>query len=98
MKITLYAVGRALEVNPKVASECERHGHEVAMHGYRWINHAELEGYEEDEKALIRRGIEAVRNTCPSGQPPKGWYLGRPSQVLFSSRVIGLLIELLHQH
>ncbi|KZT30309.1 carbohydrate esterase family 4 protein [Neolentinus lepideus HHB14362 ss-1] len=79
MKITIYAVGRALEVNPIAAPEFEKHGHELAMHGYRWIEHTDYEGNEEAEKQLVRRGIEAIQKCAPSGKPPAGWYLGRPS-------------------
>ncbi|KDQ57990.1 carbohydrate esterase family 4 protein [Jaapia argillacea MUCL 33604] len=79
MKITIYAVGRALEVNPPAGPEFEMHGHELAMHGYRWIEYGEFEGDEEAEKALIRKGIEAVQKSSPSGRPPTGWYIGRPS-------------------
>ncbi|EIN04449.1 chitin deacetylase [Punctularia strigosozonata HHB-11173 SS5] len=79
MKITIYAVGRALDVNPPAGPEFEKHGHELAMHGYRWIDHPDLENDPEAEKALIRAGIASIQRNSVSGKPPGGWYLGRPS-------------------
>lgn len=35
IKITIYAVGRALECNPSVGKSMADHGHDVASHAYR---------------------------------------------------------------
>ncbi|KAL6253236.1 hypothetical protein RBB50_000959 [Rhinocladiella similis] len=75
LKYTLYAVGRALELNPAVARYSASNGHDVASHAYRWIDYHTVSA--EDEKAYIRQGIEAIKAT--SGVYPKGWYYGRLS-------------------
>lgn len=36
-KITIYAVGRALEGNPLVGKVAREMGHDVASHGYRYV-------------------------------------------------------------
>ncbi|MCX7371194.1 MAG: polysaccharide deacetylase family protein, partial [Alphaproteobacteria bacterium] len=38
-KLTVYGVGRALELNPVVARAFTEQGHEVASHGWRWIDY-----------------------------------------------------------
>jgi len=75
LSVTLYAVSKALEDNPEVGRECVRVGHDVACHGYRWVDYHDFSP--EDEKAMIKRGIEAVKNV--TGEYPKGWYYGRLS-------------------
>lgn len=74
-KYTLYAVGKAIEENPEVATESVKNGHDVASHAYRWIDYHDMEL--EEEKAMIRKGIEAIKNVA--GVYPKGWYYGRLS-------------------
>ncbi|MGA0851463.1 MAG: polysaccharide deacetylase family protein, partial [Candidatus Nanopelagicaceae bacterium] len=37
--LTIFAVGLALEKNPKIAEVFVEQGHEVAGHGYRWIHY-----------------------------------------------------------
>jgi len=39
VKATIFACGRALERNPVVARAFTARGHEVAGHGYRWVDH-----------------------------------------------------------
>ncbi|OAA59182.1 Glycoside hydrolase/deacetylase, beta/alpha-barrel [Niveomyces insectorum RCEF 264] len=76
LKFTLYAVGKALEGNPRVGVECVEHGHEIAAHAYRWIDYTKIPL--EEEKALIKQEILSLQQTC--GVVPKGWYYGRPSR------------------
>ena len=38
VKCTVYANGQALEMNPAVAEEFVEAGHEIASHGYRWVD------------------------------------------------------------
>ncbi|KAH8898736.1 glycoside hydrolase/deacetylase [Thozetella sp. PMI_491] len=75
MKFTLFAVTKALESNPEVASRCVDEGHEVASHGYRWVNHQHHSP--EKEQADIRTAITTIKSL--TGEAPKGWYYGRPS-------------------
>ena len=74
-KWTLYAVGKAIEENPEAALRTIRSGGEVASHAYRWIDHHAMSP--DEEKAMIRNGIEAIKNV--TGKPPVGWYYGRLS-------------------
>jgi peptidoglycan/xylan/chitin deacetylase (PgdA/CDA1 family) len=39
IRCTIYAVGRALELNPEAAKAMVKAGHEVASHSYRWIDY-----------------------------------------------------------
>ena len=39
LPLTIYAVGRALELNPTAARAFAEAGHEVASHGWRWIDY-----------------------------------------------------------
>ncbi|KAF2099749.1 glycoside hydrolase/deacetylase [Rhizodiscina lignyota] len=72
---TLYAVGQALEKNPAVGKACVAAGHEIAGHGYRWVDFKDW--HPVDEKEDLKKGIRAIQNIC--GVSPKGWYVGRGS-------------------
>ncbi|EXJ70782.1 uncharacterized protein A1O5_05772 [Cladophialophora psammophila CBS 110553] len=74
-KFTLLAVGQALEMNPAVAKACVEAGHEIAGHGYRWLDCRDLPP--EEEKELVKRAIRAIQDTA--GVDPAGWYVGRIS-------------------
>jgi putative urate catabolism protein len=76
LPLTVYAVGQALERNPAAARAMVDAGWEVASHGWRWIDY--LERSEDEERAHMRRAIEAIERTC--GQRPVGWYTGRVSE------------------
>ncbi|EIM88713.1 carbohydrate esterase family 4 protein [Stereum hirsutum FP-91666 SS1] len=72
---TSYAVGQALERHPEVAIALEQDGHELASHGYRWVDRTSWTIEEEAEYA--RKAINAISSTSPSGTPPRGWYYGK---------------------
>jgi putative urate catabolism protein len=76
VSLTVYAVGQALERNPQAARAMVAAGWEVASHGWRWIDYMELS--QEEERAHIRRSIEAIERAC--GVRPVGWYTGRVSE------------------
>ncbi len=75
LPLTVYAVGQALERNPEAARAMVDAGWEVASHGWRWIDYLEMP--EEEERAHIRRSIDAIEAAC--GERPVGWYTGRVS-------------------
>jgi putative urate catabolism protein len=75
LRLTVYAVGQALERNPEAARAMVDADWEVASHGYRWIDYIEWD--EEAEREHFRLAIEAIEKTC--GQRPVGWYTGRLS-------------------
>ena len=73
--LSVFGVGMALERCPEVtAAFCEL-GHEIACHGWRWINYQGIdEGVEREHMALGMQAIERL-----TGQRPLGWYTGRDS-------------------
>ncbi|KJV10325.1 allantoinase [Elstera litoralis] len=75
MPLTVYAVGMALERYPQLAEAFVGLGHEIASHGYRWIDYQNIA--EEVEKADMLRSIETIKHL--TGTRPRGWYLGRCS-------------------
>jgi putative urate catabolism protein len=75
IEFTCYGVGLALERNPAVAKAMHAAGHEIASHGYRWINYRDVP--EEIEREHMRKAIAAIEGL--TGQRPLGWYTGRIS-------------------
>lgn len=73
--LTVFAVALAAERNPQAIRAMVEAGHEIASHGYRWINHQYMG--EEDERAHIRKAVEILEQV--SGSRPLGWYTGRVS-------------------
>ncbi|HEV2703264.1 MAG TPA: polysaccharide deacetylase family protein [Steroidobacteraceae bacterium] len=74
--LTVFAVATALERHPILARELVGLGHEIASHGWRWIDYQKVP--EARERADMRRAIEAL--TRVTGSRPLGWYTGRPSR------------------
>jgi allantoinase len=75
LPLTAFATGRALELNPEAGAALAELGHEVAGHGYRWIDYRDLDVQTEREQiARTMRIIEAT-----TGTRPVGWYTGRVS-------------------
>jgi putative urate catabolism protein len=72
---TVYAVGLALERNPRVAEAVAATGCDVVAHGWRWIDYAPIP--EEVERAHIQKCVDVIRRM--TGRRPVGWYTGRPS-------------------
>jgi putative urate catabolism protein len=75
LPFTAYAVGMAMERNPHAVEAMLRGGHEVASHGYRWIDYQSLP--EAREREDLQSAIECHRRL--TGERPLGWYLGRCS-------------------
>ncbi|AOE85350.1 allantoinase PuuE [Pseudomonas sp. TCU-HL1] len=75
LPLTAFAVGRALELVPQIGHALHAGGHEVAGHGYRWLDYREVP--EEEERRHIQRTIELIERIC--GRRPLGWYTGRVS-------------------
>lgn len=74
--ITVFAVAMALERNPDAARAMIEQGHEVAGHGWRWIDYRDID--EATEREHLHRAIIAIEKT--TGQRPLGWYTGRTSE------------------
>jgi putative urate catabolism protein len=75
LQLTVYGVGRALELNPAIGAAFAAAGHEVACHGWRWIDYQAVD--EATERAHIAHCVETITRT--TGKPPVGWYTGRIS-------------------
>lgn len=72
---TCYGVAMAMERNPGAVRAMLDAGHEIASHGYRWLDYQYTPI--EMERADLRRAIELHRSL--TGERPLGWYLGRCS-------------------
>ena len=75
LPLTVFGVGMALERHPDLAREFVELGHEVACHGWRWINYQQVD--EATERAHMSLAVDAI--TRLTGAPPAGWYTGRDS-------------------
>ena len=76
LPLTIFAVAMALERNREAAAAFVEDGHEVASHGWRWIDyHGMPEG---EEREHIARAVKAIREI--TGTRPLGWYTGRTSE------------------
>ena len=75
LPITAFAVGRALELNPEAGAALAELGHEVAGHGYRWIDYRYVQ--EAVERDHIQKTVAII--TATTGRRPVGWYTGRVS-------------------
>ena len=75
LPLTVFGVAMAMERNPAAVEAFLKAGHEVASHGWRWINyqHVPLEV----EREHMQRAIEIHHRL--TGERPLGWYTGRTS-------------------
>lgn len=76
LPLTAFAAGRALELCPEIGRAIGAAGHEVAGHGYRWIDYRDVP--EAEERHHIQLTIDLIGRIC--GRRPVGWYTGRVSQ------------------
>ena len=73
--LTIFAVAMAAERNPAVIKAMVEAGHEIASHGFRWINYQYIP--EDEERAHLHQAMVILEQV--SGQRPLGWYTGRTS-------------------
>jgi putative urate catabolism protein len=73
--ITVFAVAMAMQRHPQVIEQALKDGHEIASHGYRWINYHGMSI--EEERAHMEKAIAIHSDIC--GARPVGWYTGRTS-------------------
>ena len=73
--VTVFGVAMAMERNPAVVEAFLQAGHEIASHGWRWINYQDVPARVEQEH--MARAIEIHRRL--TGERPLGWYTGRTS-------------------
>lgn len=72
---TIFATGQALELNPDLAAALKLSNHDIAGHGYRWINYHAIP--KEIEIQHFQKTIKIIHDL--TGKPVKGWYTGRKS-------------------
>ena len=73
--LTVFGVAMAMERNPAVVDAFLKAGHEIASHGWRWINYQSVPL--ELEREHMQRAIEIHHRL--TGERPLGWYTGRTS-------------------
>jgi len=76
LPLTVFAVAMALERHREVARAFVEDGHEIASHGWRWINYHGMP--EAEEREHIARAVDVIREV--TGERPLGWYTGRTSE------------------
>jgi putative urate catabolism protein len=76
LPLTIFAVAMALERNPDAAAAMVAAGHEIASHGWRWINYHGID--EATEREHLNRAVAVIE--AMTGQRPLGWYTGRTSE------------------
>lgn len=70
---TTYAIAQAMEKNPTFAKACIRDGHEIAAHGWRWLD---VWDYDlEADKDNIKKALTSLK--ASTGEMPVGCYFGR---------------------
>jgi allantoinase len=74
--LTVFAIAMAAERNPAVIERALADGHEIASHGYRWINYHGMP--ESAEREHLDKAMEILTRIC--GSRPLGWYTGRTSE------------------
>ena len=75
LPLTVFGVSMALQRHPDLTSAFVELGHEIACHGWRWINYQQID--EATERQHMQTGINIIREM--TGQMPAGWYTGRDS-------------------
>jgi putative urate catabolism protein len=75
LPLTVFAVSMALQRHPELCAAFKELGHEIACHGWRWINYQNLD--EATEREHMRTGMQIL--TDLTGERPLGWYTGRDS-------------------
>ncbi|HBK56473.1 MAG TPA: allantoinase PuuE, partial [Xanthomonadales bacterium] len=74
--VTVFAVALALKKYPQLADAFLRDGHEIASHGWRWIDYDGMD--EASERAHLQLAIDTLKQL--TGERPLGWYTGRSSE------------------
>jgi allantoinase len=73
LRVSVFAVGMALERYPEAAAAIVEAGHEVVSHGYRWLDYQFVS--EEIERQHVTLAVQSI--TRATGSRPLGWYTGR---------------------
>ena len=75
LPLTVFGVAMALERCPEVTQAFVELSHEIACHGWRWINYQTVD--EATEREHMARAMDIIERL--TGERPLGWYTGRDS-------------------
>ncbi len=75
LPLTIFGVSMALQRHPELTAAFKSLGHEIACHGWRWINYQTIT--EATEREHMRMAMEVILQL--TGERPLGWYTGRDS-------------------
>ena len=75
LPLTVFGVSMALQRHPELTAAIVELGHEIACHGWRWINYQQMD--EATERLHMHTGVDIIRKM--TGHTPAGWYTGRDS-------------------
>jgi len=75
LPLTVFGVAMALKRNPDAVAAMRAASHEIASHGWRWIDYQSVD--EATERQHIALAVEAIE--ALTGERPLGWYTGRDS-------------------
>ena len=75
LPLTVFGVAMALERHPDLAKVFVELGHEIACHGWRWINYQNID--ETIEREHMQQAVRSIERL--TGARPLGWYTGRDS-------------------
>jgi putative urate catabolism protein len=75
LPLTVFGVGMALQRHPELVQAFKQSGHEIACHGWRWINYQNVD--EATERQHMVLGMDVI--TRLTGERALGWYTGRDS-------------------
>jgi len=73
--VTVFAVGKAVELYPEPVQALFAAGHEICGHGYRWIDYQYVDV--NTERDHMNKAVSAIEKAI--GERPLGWYTGRSS-------------------
>ena len=76
LPLTVFGVAMALQRHPELSAALVEQGHEIACHGWRWINYQQVD--EAVEREHLRLATDVLKQIT-GGQWPLGWYTGRDS-------------------
>jgi putative urate catabolism protein len=75
LPVTVFGVAESLRRNPGLVAASQSAGWEIASHGLRWIDYAQLSI--DEERQHMAEAVRVHAEVC--GQRPAGWYTGRNS-------------------
>ena len=75
LPLTVFGVSMALERHPELTRAFVDLNHEIACHGWRWIDYQGVD--ETTERHHLALAVAAIQRL--TGAPPLGWYTGRDS-------------------